>query len=115
VGYYAPGPNDTLRPFLYHNGSYVELPTPENKSGYARAINNSGEVVGYSGGDVNNSGMFLYRNGVSYDMSDLVVGRLSGWSSFMIQGINDSGWIVGNAVYGPDKTYGQPFLLKPID
>ncbi len=71
--------NPPMHPFLYSNGVMTDLTPSTSQSSYATAVNASGQVVGYSNGQV-----FLYSHG---SLTDLGYGTASG--------INDSGEIVG--------------------
>lgn len=79
----------------------------------ATAINNNGVVVGDRGrqsfGDDEKA--WVYLDGVSYDLFDLVV-DISGWKTLNLAlDINDSGQIVG---YGLRNGKVTGFLLNPL-
>ncbi|MBA4292703.1 hypothetical protein C0431_06990 [bacterium] len=85
------------RAFIYDNGIMTDLGTLGGDS-HGVAINDSGEVVGYS-----NNEAFLYSNGV---MNGL--GTLSGtWSK--AYDVNSSGQVIGQ--YG-DSQFGSAFLYS---
>ena len=80
------------RSFLYSNGGMTDLGTlgPPNTSAiHATAINDSGQVVGYSSNLLNNHA-FIYSNGVMADLSNLM-----GLDYLVPHGINNAGEIVG--------------------
>ncbi len=80
-------------PFLYSNGSKVQLPTPGFDYGVARAMNNRGQVVGFmytlEGTPIHHA--FAYQNGVTTDL-----GTLGGKGS-QAYGNNDRGQVIGLA------------------
>ena len=53
--------------FMSTNGALVDLGTLGGGNSYAYGINDSGVVVGYSGGAA-----FVYRNGAIYDLNSMV-------------------------------------------
>ena len=77
--------------FLYQNGKMTDLGTLGGSSSEAVAINNNGDVAGWSDttGDLGQDA-FLYHDGV---MTDL--GRLSGGSAAYPTAMNDSDQVVG--------------------
>jgi probable HAF family extracellular repeat protein len=68
---------------------------PGGNASYATAINNLGQVAGYT-----NTDAFLYGNGVMTDLGTL------GGSSSAALGMNDSGTVVGWADSAGDTTHG---------
>jgi len=93
VGHYYDQVNDTENPYLYKDGVVYDIPKfIPSKSGYAKDINNLGEVVGHSnyrdGIDVSVKG-FLYKDGTLTDL-----GTLGGSQSFA-SAINDKSQITG--------------------
>ncbi|MDX9702083.1 MAG: DUF3466 family protein [Candidatus Auribacterota bacterium] len=99
--------------FLYENGVMKDLGTVSNgTSSYAKAINNSGLIVG----DVWVSGRnhaFLYVNGEMIDLNSLIDPDL-GWTLAVAYDINEYGDIVGVAS-SPSQTVNQGFLLYNMD
>lgn len=87
-------------PFLYSNGSMQDMGTLGGDRGEARAINSSGQVVGYSWDVNNNSRVFLYSNGTMQD-----IGTLTGDTFGQAQGINNIGQIVGWSRVDPISDY----------
>jgi probable HAF family extracellular repeat protein len=79
--------------FLYSGGTMTDLGTLGGSASGANAINNSGQVVGYSyiAGTSGDRHAFLYSGGT---MTDL--GTLGGRSS-SAEGINDMGQVTGQA------------------
>jgi probable HAF family extracellular repeat protein len=101
-----------LNAFLYSNGSMQDLGTlyggPRSA---AQAINNNGQVVGYSWIPGGASHAFLYSNSTMLDLNNLI-GTNSDWTLETATGINDSGQIVCDGI----STSGQQdaLLLNPI-
>lgn len=75
------------------------------------AVDDSGRVVGQTGTGGADSRAFLYADGITFDLNDLVA-DLSGWDHLVsAQDINDSGQIAG---YGMTATGAfRAFLLTP--
>jgi probable HAF family extracellular repeat protein len=86
--------NNTEHAFVYSNGQLIDLGTLAGNSdkynSHAAAINNSGQVVGYSDTSSGGSDAFLYSNGQMIDL-----GTPAGYSSSFATAINNSGQIVG--------------------
>lgn len=79
---------------------------------YANDINNSGQIVGYSGIDalgVDSGAAFIWENGVMSDLNSLVVNG-SGWKLTTAEAINEKGQIVG---YGQFNGESHAFVLTP--
>lgn len=72
---------------------------------YAQAINNSGQVVGYSETASRYDHAFLYNSGTMNDLS-----TLGGYDSYA-QGINNSGQVVGYS-YTAGNSHNNPFLYS---
>jgi probable HAF family extracellular repeat protein len=77
--------------FLYANGVMQDLGTLGGANSYATAINNSGQIVGYSDTAAGAQHAFLYTSGAMQD-----IGTLGGANSYA-NSINSSGQIVGYA------------------
>jgi probable HAF family extracellular repeat protein len=84
----------------------ADLGTLGGSSSYATAINDSGQVVGGTGGHA-----FLYDNGKMVDLNTLISSG-SGWVLESATAINDSGQIVGCGTNSRGKT--DAFLLTPL-
>ncbi len=97
--------------FLYDNGSIQTLPSLGGASNWAFAINNSGQVVGYSQNAAGFIHGFLYQDGTTYDLNDLVPPG-SGWTVGTAYDINDAGLIVGGGQRAGDQK-GHAYLLVP--
>jgi probable HAF family extracellular repeat protein len=112
--------------FVYDSGGLPDLGTLGGPSSTAVALNNAGQVVGYS--EVSGSppvhpvlyghGVvdrpFLYSGGVMYDLTDLLLSSPK-WERFAPSGINDRGQIVGEGqwVGGRTGVLSGAFLLTP--
>jgi uncharacterized membrane protein len=77
--------------------------------GRANALNILSQVVGISNGHA-----FLWENGVGTDLNNFIsaAAKSAGWILQEAVGINDHGWIVGNAYNTVTLDY-QAFLLSP--
>jgi probable HAF family extracellular repeat protein len=117
---------DFPHPVVWQNGSVTALGIPDGTNvGQALAINNVGQVIGfsfhaeidpsylcpdtyvYSASDLH---WFLWQNGVTTDLGGLLPPG-SGWTIQTITGINDAGQIIGNGVNPQGQQHG--FLLTP--
>jgi len=101
--------------FLYSNGTMTSLgalPAPYNQLSYANGINDSGQVVGVSGGYGGSSAhAFLWSTaGGMQDLSSLI--GSSGWDLEEATAINNNGDIVGSGVNPAGQV--DAFLLTPI-
>jgi probable HAF family extracellular repeat protein len=129
VGVSGDSTNTNLRPFLYNNGQMTDLGTlGTSTNGYAYAINNNGQAVGYSSdykavdpASGNISSNFTTAtlwtinadgSATPIDLNALIEG--SGWELWGATGINDKGQIVGYGIQGegPDATF-HAFLMSP--
>lgn len=108
VGDWQPVSNgDIPHAFLYGQGQMRLLDNlPDSGTCYATAINNAGEIVGWSDG---NPRAVLWQNGVPVDLNTRIAAG-SGWVLGAATGINDQGQICGSGML-----YGTPhiFLLTP--
>ena len=83
--------------FLYSSQTMTNLgtlPAPYNWSSEATAINNAGQVIGYSQGSGNNTHSFLFSNGAMSDLGTLPAPFNVGTFA---EGINDLGQVVGRS------------------
>jgi len=87
---------EDCEPYL---GEYdvIDLGTLGGQYSYAYAVNNAGQVVGRSGGDIDPDRAFLWEDG---EMIDL--GAVPGYSESVAIDINDSGQIVGRSTQSGD-------------
>jgi probable HAF family extracellular repeat protein len=88
------------RAFLYANGKLTNLDTFGGANSVATAINTSGQVVGYASFPPNNVIGFLYTPGAS----NQILGNL-GSPVCQPHGINDAGYIAGDAGTADDYTH----------
>jgi probable HAF family extracellular repeat protein len=86
--------NSRQRAFLYENGVMRDIGTLGGGYAGATAINEHGDIVGYSDASV-----FLYRNGTMIDLNLAIEKDASGiWPKISgVAAINDRGQIVGEA------------------
>jgi probable HAF family extracellular repeat protein len=91
---------------LFGTGSQTYL-TPLDRSSEPRAINDPGQVVGYSSGDI---GGFLYENGSLTRLMDLPEVVAAGWQDLSPSDINNLGQIVGTGLINGEA---RAFLLSP--
>jgi probable HAF family extracellular repeat protein len=95
----------TARAFLY-DGAMHDLGTLGiGGSSYAFGINNSGQVVGRSGG------AFLWTSGDGMVNLNTLIDPQSGWELIYANAINDAGQIVGTGYIGGEQ---HAFLLTPV-
>jgi probable HAF family extracellular repeat protein len=93
---------------LWHNGTVTDLGTLGGASSHANGLNSLGHVVGESATS-NGSSAFVYRDGKMLDLNTLIPSN-SGWVIWSARGINDSGQIVGQGIFGGNI---RAFLLSP--
>lgn len=99
--------------FLYKNGVMYDLGTvPNGTSSYAKAINNSGLIVGDAWVSGRNHA-FLYINGEMIDLNSLIDPEID-WTLAVAYDINEYGDIVGMAS-SPSQTVNRGFLLYNMD
>jgi probable HAF family extracellular repeat protein len=106
----APSPHYT-HAFLYSGGVMNDLGTlPGCVYSQANAINNSGQIAGYSATSSFTYRAMLYSGGTMTDLNSLIDPGL-GWTLQQANSINDQGQIVGNG----RTAAGEPhaFLLTP--
>ena len=93
TGYFTVGTTNQRHAFLVSNGVTTDLGTlPGATSSWGTAINNSGDVTGYSYAPDNQSRAVLWRNGSIIDL-----GTLPGQGFSVADGINDHGKVVGSS------------------
>jgi probable HAF family extracellular repeat protein len=96
-----------IRPFRWTLDDGMQdlgsLPTKNGGYGSAQGINNSGQIVGVSGGHA-----FLYDNGTMLDLNDLIP-EDSDWLLGTAYAINDAGWIVGTGTFNDQS---RAFLYR---
>jgi probable HAF family extracellular repeat protein len=82
-------PNQTMLPVLWEGGKAQALPTVgSDPDGFAFAINDQGQAVGYSGTCTSANHAVWWRNGTAFPLPDLGTGAIG-------QGINHQGQIAG--------------------
>ncbi len=123
VGYSETLHGTSLHATIWDGTAYhtpTDLGTGVYAHSYATAINNSGQVVGYS----SNSSTFsdthatIWDGTASHTPTDLndflsLSDVDAGWVLDKANGINDNGWIVGNA-HNNRTNIGHAFLLTPV-
>jgi probable HAF family extracellular repeat protein len=107
--------NGTGHPLLYSKGRMTDLGTlPGDTGGQAIALNNRGQVTGYS---YNPPGCcqraFLYADGQMVDLTGAIDPALHAHLELGV-GINDSGQILANGYYASDPASRRAFLLTPV-
>jgi probable HAF family extracellular repeat protein len=92
--------------FLYTFGTgMIDLGTLNERETVPNAINNKGQIVGYS----NRAWIWDELNGMQ-DLNNLI-DIDSGWNLQRAMDINDNGWIVGTGFLDGER---HGFLLKPV-
>ncbi len=93
---------ETVHGFLYSGGVMQDLGTVGSYFSQATAINSSGMIVGNLLDPIGQGPVrgFLFDGGVMTDINELTI--TNGWTIVQLQGINDSGLIVGTGVFDPD-------------
>jgi probable HAF family extracellular repeat protein len=117
VGYgQEPGSLWTFLAYEWSGGQAHVLPTIGGDWSVGRAINQAGVIVGQStdAGQVYRAAMWVDRQVINLnDLLDPEV-RAAGWNFESANGINDHGWIVGDAyIRGANHGFSYAVLLKP--
>ncbi len=100
-----------MHAFIYDGGMH-DLGTLGGSGSVAEAINDKGEVVGYSrfSTEVDEHHAFIYRDDVMSDLNSMIPVD-SGWTLEMANDINNKGQVVGAGFYLGDYC---AFLLTPV-
>ncbi|MGE5607813.1 MAG: DUF3466 family protein [Bacillota bacterium] len=123
----SPFPTRGAHVLLYSDGVLTDLGTvAETRSSYPAAINNVGQIVGYSYAQdesgnstwFDSTQAFLYSNGSMADLNTLIDPQ-AGWKLAYATDINDAGQIVGWGYVtieenGQTIRQSHAFLLTPI-
>jgi probable HAF family extracellular repeat protein len=97
---------------LWDNGDIInigKLPGYTRNSA-ASAINNQGQVIGYSSNNGNQPHAFIWEEGILTDLNNLIPSD-SGWELKSASDIDELGRIVGYGTYDSET---RAFLLTPI-
>jgi probable HAF family extracellular repeat protein len=118
VGWSMRNGNEDMAAMYYADGVMVDLGQGHIES-RALAINADDTVVGLEWVDVGSQETargFVWQGGERWWLDDVIVDLPAGWSILQATGINDMGWIVGQALedVGGGKTKGHAVLLKPV-
>ncbi len=106
--------DDVMHAFLYEDGQMRDLGTlPGHYYSEALAVNNLGQVVGYSLDPYSPGTAFLYEDGVMIDLNDLLPDD-SGWTLERAIGINDLGQIIGQGFFTRDGDILPPEIWEQI-
>lgn len=109
----ASAPDFANHAYLYNSGTMTDLGTLGGSDSWARAINNSSQIVGEASTATHGQHAFIYANGVMNDINTLLAPSNPGWTFTRANDINDRGQIVGMGV----NPQGQPrafAILTPI-
>jgi probable HAF family extracellular repeat protein len=100
---------------LWNGATATSLSAPWGTSSGALAINNLGQVAGWSRPEGGTLHAALWRDGMAIDLNGLLDENAvsAGWVLNSATGINDSGWIVGNA-HNNMTNQDHAFLLAPV-
>jgi probable HAF family extracellular repeat protein len=97
------------RAFLFHDGVAINLGVLDGfVSSEALAINDAGEIIGFSFDDDGRSESFVYANGVMYPLKDALP---PGWSAIAVGAVNSFGEIAGSGVFAGGARHAV--LLRP--
>jgi probable HAF family extracellular repeat protein len=97
---------------LDDGGAFISLGTLAGYYSTAYAINDNGQIVGYSSYALGGQDFhaFLYSNGQMADLNNLIAPD-SGWELYEADAINNSGQIAG---FGIINGHYQAFLMTPV-
>ena len=98
-----------LHAFL-HQGLMIDLGTLGGTASAAYDVNRQGHVVGYSFDHEGRSRGFLWRDGIMFDLNQLI-DPSSGWTLEAAYGINEKGQIAGTGFLNGER---RAFLLDPL-
>lgn len=102
--------SQTTHAFLYSKGKMIDLGTPGTPHSVAKAINNSGTIVGDGFyGPAAWGTAFIYKGGVMTDLNKLLPTN-SGWHLTSATGINNLGEITG---FGLLNGVFHAYIMKP--
>lgn len=99
---------------LWTNSTVLDLGTLGGRNANAFALNNAGQVVGESETVNGKTHATLWNSDVAVDLNTYLDPdrKRAGWVMERANGINDNGWIIGEAINEPLKVT-RAFLLVP--
>lgn len=99
------------RPCVLRSGKLEGLPIPRTSAtGWARVINERGQIVGWASPGPARPCALLWENGRNRDLNGLIP-KGSGWKLLSAAAISDRGWIAGA---GEKAGKLRAYLLKPV-
>lgn len=97
-------------PFIYTEGKITEFETLGGESAHGNAINDHSQIVGESKNKDGERRAFLYENGKTLDLNDLI--EPGQWTLIQAKDINNKGQITGYGINA--KGQNHAFLMTPV-
>ena len=102
--------NTVCHPFIYTQGKLAEFETLGGKSAHGNAINERSQIVGESENKEGKRRAFLYENGKTIDLNDLI--EPGQWTLISAVDINNKGQITGCGTNAKGEVHA--FLMAPM-